>query len=200
MTDKIRAPWTPEQVAALNEFQQGGWMHPFTCGYEHPAHPNAVLKATTNGWRCYVIDCDWEQDWAHAFMADRSAWPKQCSCGGRFPVRHLHADVHEPADEPARTTPNNPAASAHAARSQALATAIGSTLHRHGHQLPEPVLHAVADTVIRHYAVEAWRDEQDMPGPAAAEEPKERCDCPPTNAGLELCPECPGRQTEPAGG
>lgn len=34
-----------------------------------------------------------------------------CSCGGRFPTRHLHADVHEPVEQSARTTPNNPATS-----------------------------------------------------------------------------------------
>jgi hypothetical protein len=38
--------------------------------------------------------------------------------------------------------------------------------------------------------VEDWR-------PAVAPEPpKERCDCPPTNAGLDLCPACPGRTKE----
>lgn len=76
MTDKIRTPWTAEQVTALNEFQRRGDMHPFTCGHEHPAHPNAILEATTNGWRCYVLDCEYTQDWAHAFMADPEAWPK----------------------------------------------------------------------------------------------------------------------------
>lgn len=74
MSGRIRAPWTPEQVEALNAFQQRGPMHPFTCGHEHPAHPNAVLKATTDGWRCYVTGCDYEQDWAHAVMADPAAW------------------------------------------------------------------------------------------------------------------------------
>jgi hypothetical protein len=38
--------------------------------------------------------------------------------------------------------------------------------------------------------VEDWR-------PAVAPAPpKKRCDCPPTNAGLELCPACPGRTKE----
>jgi hypothetical protein len=76
MTEKIRAPWTPEQVAALNAFQQRGGMHPFTCGHDHPAHPDAVLEATPKGWRCFVLGCEYEQDWAHAFMADPNAWPK----------------------------------------------------------------------------------------------------------------------------
>lgn len=76
MTDLIRAPWTTEEVAALNRFQREGGMHPFTCGHEHPAHPNAILEATPKGWRCFVLDCEYEQDWAHAFMADPNAWPK----------------------------------------------------------------------------------------------------------------------------
>jgi hypothetical protein len=78
MTDQIRAPWTPEQVAALNRFQAEGGMHPFTCGGEHaPGSP--ALVAYTDGWRCpqpYGEACDYRQDWAHAFMADPGAWPK----------------------------------------------------------------------------------------------------------------------------
>ncbi|MER5875504.1 hypothetical protein ABT119_06185 [Streptomyces sp. NPDC001910] len=76
MMDLIRAPWTSEQVAALNRFQTEGGMHPFTCAYEHPAHPKPVLRAAKIGWRCNVIGCDYEQDWAHAFMADPSRWPR----------------------------------------------------------------------------------------------------------------------------
>jgi hypothetical protein len=34
-----------------------------------------------------------------------------CSCGGRFPLQHLHADEHMPVEAPARTTPDNPATS-----------------------------------------------------------------------------------------
>lgn len=71
----IRAPWTPEQVTALNAFQQRGDMHPFTCGGDHtPGSPSLV--AYTDGWRCpqpYGEACDYRQDWAHAFMADPAA-------------------------------------------------------------------------------------------------------------------------------
>lgn len=78
MTDLIRAPWTSEQVDALNRFQREGGMHPFTCGGDHtPASP--VLVAWEDGWHCpepYGEPCDYRQDWAHAFMADPSAWPK----------------------------------------------------------------------------------------------------------------------------
>lgn len=74
MSEHIVAPWTRKQVAALNEFQQSGLMHPFTCGQrdEHP-HNAGLLVATRAGWRCPAYGCRYEQDWAHAFMADREA-------------------------------------------------------------------------------------------------------------------------------
>lgn len=82
MTDKIRPPWTPQQVSALNKFQRHGGMHPFTCPQPegpvgltlHPASPR--LLATPDGWACSIPGCDYRQDWAHAFMADPEAWPK----------------------------------------------------------------------------------------------------------------------------
>lgn len=63
----VRAPFTPEQVEQLNRYQQGGWMHPFTCGVGTGRHLDLV--ATEAGWIC--PDCDYTQDWAHGFMADR---------------------------------------------------------------------------------------------------------------------------------
>jgi hypothetical protein len=66
---KITAPWDEEQVDALNAYQASGAMHPFTCGNRpHPGNAEAVLVATPEGWVCR--DCDYTQDWAHAFMAD----------------------------------------------------------------------------------------------------------------------------------
>lgn len=71
MTDFTTAPWTEEQVAALNQFQNARWMHPFTCGKRegHPLDPEGdygVLVATKDGWICR--HCDYTQDWAHDFM------------------------------------------------------------------------------------------------------------------------------------
>lgn len=64
----IKAPWTPEQVDALQLFQTSGVMHPFTC----PDHSQrSDLVPTVRGWICQF--CDYTQDWAHAFMADRQA-------------------------------------------------------------------------------------------------------------------------------
>jgi hypothetical protein len=71
----IRAPWTDEQVAALNRFQTGGRMHPFTCRHRdqsgHVERPHAdlgQLVATRDGWTC--PDCGYTQDWAHRMMVE----------------------------------------------------------------------------------------------------------------------------------
>lgn len=71
MTERIEAPFTPDQVLALNRFQTSGVMHPFTCGVrdEHPDDPG-ILVAVAHGWLCPHAPCDYEQTWAHGFMAD----------------------------------------------------------------------------------------------------------------------------------
>lgn len=68
MDDKIRPPWSTEQVTALNIYQHDGRFHPFTCGNDSR---HRVLVATTDGWICE--DCDYRQGWAHSFMAEPSA-------------------------------------------------------------------------------------------------------------------------------
>ncbi|MFE0353631.1 hypothetical protein ACFW2I_09065 [Streptomyces nigra] len=69
-TDLIHAPWSAEQVTALNAFQHYGRMHPFTCGAEHASGQSPVLVATNGGWVCPDPQCVYRQDWAHAFMAE----------------------------------------------------------------------------------------------------------------------------------
>ena len=82
MSDRIFAPWTPEQVRALTNFQFFAPFHPFTCGSGNrgdAAHVEAaeryalrdrgLLFATTDGWECPAEGCDYRQNWAHAFMA-----------------------------------------------------------------------------------------------------------------------------------
>jgi hypothetical protein len=69
MTDTLQAPWTPEQVAALNVFQRSGRFHPYTCGRRSEHAGEGVLLATTAGWVCPAESCDYKQDWASAFMA-----------------------------------------------------------------------------------------------------------------------------------
>lgn len=59
----IRAPFTPAQVRGLRAWQEAGHVHPFTCGNGHGA-----LDVDRAGWYC--TQCDYTQDWAHAFMGD----------------------------------------------------------------------------------------------------------------------------------
>lgn len=67
---KIRAPFTPEQVIALDHWKNNRLGHPFTCACrdEHPAHngEKGLLIPTVRGWICQF--CDYTQDWAHSFM------------------------------------------------------------------------------------------------------------------------------------
>jgi hypothetical protein len=64
----IRAPFTPEQIDALNRWQHNGRVHPFTCGTDSR---HRVLVATPAGWVCE--DCTYRQDWAHDFMVTGAA-------------------------------------------------------------------------------------------------------------------------------
>jgi hypothetical protein len=84
----IKAPWTAEQVVKLNEFQNAGYVHPFTCPNRDEGHgefngDKGALVATVRGWICPF--CDYAQDWAHDGMdkgappehpADIAAWGK----------------------------------------------------------------------------------------------------------------------------
>jgi hypothetical protein len=75
----VTAPWTLEEVAALNDYQQNGRFHPFTCGNDrsddvhvayaalHRDRDLGLLVATAGGWHCPV--CGYFQNWAHDFMA-----------------------------------------------------------------------------------------------------------------------------------
>ena len=68
---KIEAPWTIEQVRALNRYQRGRWMHPFTCGSGNRTDSihldgEGILVAVESGWICPF--CDYTQNWAHDFM------------------------------------------------------------------------------------------------------------------------------------
>jgi hypothetical protein len=66
-----RAPWTEEQVESLNEFQESGVFHPFTCGTEGCRQD---LVAASDGWHCSKCGLH-RQDWAHEWMSDDS-WRK----------------------------------------------------------------------------------------------------------------------------
>ena len=54
----IEAPWTDEQVANLNRWQNAGHVHEYTC-----PNDGLALIATNNGWRC--PNCPYTQTWAY---------------------------------------------------------------------------------------------------------------------------------------
>jgi hypothetical protein len=65
----IFAPWTPEQVKALNEYQEAGYVHPFM-------NDGVILIATPEGW----VEKEGgpvTQTWAHDFMASDN-WRLVC--------------------------------------------------------------------------------------------------------------------------
>lgn len=78
MGETIHAPWTPEQVEALNRWQANPAKHPFTCGPCRDAAPFPLpeqfeLVATEFGWVCR--HCDYTQTTAFAVMARPESTP-----------------------------------------------------------------------------------------------------------------------------
>lgn len=82
LSDRVEAPFTPDQVMALIDYQcgLGKWknqpMHEFTCqnrtdgnhGRLNGPGFNGMLIPTVRGWICPF--CDYTQNWAHRFMAE----------------------------------------------------------------------------------------------------------------------------------
>ncbi|MBO0719048.1 MAG: hypothetical protein J2P55_17195 [Rhizobiales bacterium] len=65
--DVIRAPWSTDEIAALNRYQRRGMFHPFTCPHHTGMEgDDRMLFATRDGWIC--AHCDYRQDWAHRAM------------------------------------------------------------------------------------------------------------------------------------
>ncbi|MBF9135149.1 hypothetical protein I0C86_40435 [Plantactinospora sp. S1510] len=69
MEQRLVPPWNADQVAALNRFQQSGWLHPFTCGDGDHGGSRPALVAAKDGWYCPDVPCGYTQPWAHVFMA-----------------------------------------------------------------------------------------------------------------------------------
>ena len=69
--EKIKSPWTPEQVQILKEFQSAGYLHPFTCGdpeevkecQRRSGSNSGALIPSESGWVC---PCGkYHQDWCY---------------------------------------------------------------------------------------------------------------------------------------
>lgn len=69
MIEKIKAPFTEDQVTLLNAYQTNGLFHPFTCcSFNGCDRSDKKLIATKSGWVC---PCGlYKQKWAHKFMVD----------------------------------------------------------------------------------------------------------------------------------
>lgn len=66
--DRWIAPWTAEQVAALNAMQTDGKFHGYTCpGRLDCCQDHQKLFATSHGWVCRCGA--YRQAWAHAMAA-----------------------------------------------------------------------------------------------------------------------------------
>jgi hypothetical protein len=68
---QLQAPWTEEQVEALNHNQHSGVMHEYTCPHHHRKYEDRVLVATKDGWICPQRSCDYRQNWAHDFSTEK---------------------------------------------------------------------------------------------------------------------------------
>jgi hypothetical protein len=67
--EMIKAPFTAEQVEALNQYQKSGKFHPFTCpGNLSDCAKHRDLIATTAGWVCACGK--YQQYWAHESMME----------------------------------------------------------------------------------------------------------------------------------
>lgn len=62
---KRTAPFTDDEVDALNLYQASGVFHPFTCANGD----RFDLVASNSGWKCPY--CGYTQDWAHHWMVDK---------------------------------------------------------------------------------------------------------------------------------
>lgn len=65
--------FTPDEVKSLNEYQNSGIFHPFTCGSDvRTEHEDGegLLVANENGWYCPY--CPYVQSYAPAWMRDGS--------------------------------------------------------------------------------------------------------------------------------
>jgi len=62
MSRVVYAPWTDEQVAALERRQDNDMLHEYTCNCGHQLIPS------TNGWWCE--ECPYTQNWCHKSDAE----------------------------------------------------------------------------------------------------------------------------------
>jgi hypothetical protein len=70
------APWTAEQVEALEILQAIPLFHGYTCGTKDAApHPHAMLVPTVRGWICPY--CTYKQDFAERITKEQAEQQKE---------------------------------------------------------------------------------------------------------------------------
>jgi hypothetical protein len=61
MADELQAPWTPDQIAAINTYQTNADL-PLICSLDHDGW-HMVLIAHRDGMHCSVPECGYRQVW-----------------------------------------------------------------------------------------------------------------------------------------
>jgi hypothetical protein len=73
--DRWDAPFTADQIAVLERWQDCGVVHPYTCGGDHDTEHKLI--PLTCGWVCPDPSCVYSQTWAHDHVAkgwDPASW------------------------------------------------------------------------------------------------------------------------------
>jgi hypothetical protein len=68
--EKIYPPWSDEDTALLNEFQDGHPTEAMLCTQEHYTPATYPMRATILGMSCVEEGCGYLQEWAYANMLE----------------------------------------------------------------------------------------------------------------------------------
>jgi hypothetical protein len=111
VNDGVFVPFTPDQVASLNAYQESELVHPYTCGSpDCPAlnwgDESLPMAADTGGLHCIEPGCRYVQSWVHDWAADWSWCKREDQArrtqrrGARRTVRQLRRVMRKLAGKP----------------------------------------------------------------------------------------------------
>lgn len=74
----VTAPFTQDQVASLDGYQESPLFDPFMCGDEscRSMYHVPLIAFPGTGWQCAIPDCSYTLDWCYSWMADWS-WKRE---------------------------------------------------------------------------------------------------------------------------
>jgi hypothetical protein len=72
----VHAPFTPEQVIRLTEYQERGYFHQLTCPMMHTHEDVLFVRVDGSGLECPT--CHYEQTWVPAVCLEEVAVPVPC--------------------------------------------------------------------------------------------------------------------------